>query len=289
MSFGATLAPRRSPDAQIRRFMISAAREGAPTHHEERALLTVMLLLAVFAGDVLVHLVALPRARAAVTVAAALCAAGIAGVLFRSRPDAESASVDRGGEVAVGEAAAGMVTPGNRLLVEVVDYGYLAIVAGFGRPEDAVVDRDIDPRHVQTTSSFDDAATLKTRLGAADARAFVARRSAIASALGDEREARGGVWGVFVRKTDAIERPPLKKAWGAPGSRRAQHRLESPALPEDSRDMDARPWWIWRRAIQTKKPSSTRRSPVSSEEQGDDPSSDRKSRPSSENVPTTSA
>jgi hypothetical protein len=168
---------------------VSAARDGAPTHHAERALLPLLLVLAVVVGAAIVAgLGATSRASRLKSAGLVLAAMAVATVVGRAHPSDEAASVDRSDEVAIGEAAARMVAPGERVLIEVVDYGYLAVLAGFGRSEDIVVDRDIDPRRAVRASSFASPEALGVRVAEARASVVVGKRAAPG---GVEVEVRG--------------------------------------------------------------------------------------------------
>jgi len=71
--------------------------------------------------------------------------------------------------------------PGQKVLAEVTDYGYLAILAGSGRPEDFIPDRSLDPRTTLARSSFESVALLDARVDEIGARAVVGRRSMLGS------------------------------------------------------------------------------------------------------------
>jgi hypothetical protein len=182
---------------QIAALSLAMLKDGAPTHHPERAVLSAMLLAAVVGGALAVHvlgaLASLRRALAAFALASAVLGAGVAGHA-RTR---EQAFVDRHDEEAIGREGAARVPAGERVLVEAVDYGYLAVQAAFGRPEDAIVDRTLDPRKPPVPSSFADAATLFEKLSAARAPWAAARvAEPVRAAMGPAIVARGG-WGMF--------------------------------------------------------------------------------------------
>jgi hypothetical protein len=83
------------------------------------------------------------------------------------------------------------------VVVEVADYGFLAVEAALGRPEDVVQDRSVDPREAKEPSSFDDAASLRRRLSRAGARWAAARvADPVCTALGAPVATRGA-WGLF--------------------------------------------------------------------------------------------
>ena len=59
-------------------------------------------------------------------------------------------------------------------MLEIRDYGYFAVLAGSGRPESFVLDREIDPRLGAERSSFDSAEHVRTRAHALGLRFVVA-------------------------------------------------------------------------------------------------------------------
>jgi hypothetical protein len=155
---------------------LAMVKDGAPTHHPERALLVVMLLLVAIA-------VALPVRPAHV---AAFIAAGAVGALGVHRATDHEAFVDRGAEERAGKIAQEVSKPGERVLLEITDYGYFASMAALGRPEDVERDRSIDPRDAKTASSFDETGTLAARATRCDARWLIARDSVTVRALATE-------------------------------------------------------------------------------------------------------
>jgi hypothetical protein len=180
--------------------LLSAAmvRDGAPTHHPERALLSAMLLLAIAAGDFGSH-VALLAPRRARPVLALLVAAWLVPAKLHFYPwlRLEDFS-NREAEVAIGRAARALVPPGERVLLEVTDYGYFAVMAAFARPEAIELDRSVDPRGGPSTSSFEDLARLRARAASSGARHFIARsaKGAPIRELAREEAAAGG-WALF--------------------------------------------------------------------------------------------
>ncbi len=186
--------------AQIGALSVAMLKDGAPTHHPERAVLAALLLVAVAGGALAMH--ALDDARRGGGAALAGRGLAIAGAVALAacggrRGEAGEGFAERGDEEAIGRAAAALTRPGEPVLVEVVDYGYLAVRAALGRPEDAVPDRSVDPREAKVPSSFDDAAALRQRLAVAGARWAVARvADPVRAAMGAPVATRGA-WGVF--------------------------------------------------------------------------------------------
>jgi hypothetical protein len=171
-----------------------SVRDAAPTHHPERALLPAMLLAALLLGDLVARAAAQADARR--RLVRALAVALVAGGLVRARFLGWGAFAPREDEVAMGVAARA-AAPCARVLVEVTDYGYWAVVAAIGRPEGAIVDREIDPRAPREGSSFDDAGRLRARLAGVGAGCFVARRSAVTDVVGGEPLGASGAMGLW--------------------------------------------------------------------------------------------
>jgi len=153
-------------------------RDGAPTHHPERALLGPATIVIFAAGDSVPALFADLSTRLKI-VSATITACALFGWiglrLHRTLGWYESAPRPR--EVAAGRALSAL-PPGTRVLVDTrdfpggsIDYGYYAVLASFGRPIDAVIDRDQDPRRPRGRSAFEDGERLRERLREAGARA----------------------------------------------------------------------------------------------------------------------
>jgi 4-amino-4-deoxy-L-arabinose transferase-like glycosyltransferase len=189
--------------AQIAALSLAMIKDGAPTHHPERAVLAALLLVAVCAGALAARALAPPPLPAAGRgrgwalrggVLAAVVA--LAALVVRPRSARETFAA-RGDEEAAGHAAAALSRPGEPVLVEVADYGFLAVAAALGRPEDTVPDRSVDPRDPKVPSSFDDPATISQRAARSAARWVVARVAPPAlTALGEPATVRGA-WAVF--------------------------------------------------------------------------------------------
>jgi hypothetical protein len=174
------LAPYARPaailGAQIAALSLAMIKDGAPTHHPERAVLAALLLLAVCAG-------ALAARVGAWWLSLPVFAAALASALVRPLVPRERFA-DREAQAAIGRAAASLARPGEKVLLEVEDYGYLAIIAGFGRPEDALPERSIDPRLPPAPDRFADPRALPALLATTEARWAVARRREDQVALG---------------------------------------------------------------------------------------------------------
>lgn len=158
----ACAAPLALAAVQIVALSGALVKDGAPTHHPERAVLFPALALVVFlAGfepDVKRRL---PRralgVAAAVLVVRAAVMPAVARLVGPTRPTLfahlvrqvtpAEAFIDRRPEVAIGVLTAETLAPGTKVYIEdVEDYGYFAILAGSGRPEDFVLSGDPDPR-----------------------------------------------------------------------------------------------------------------------------------------------
>jgi hypothetical protein len=181
--------------AQIAALSLAMIKDGAPTHHPERAVLSALLLVALCGGAL-----AWRAARAGLWKIAPLAgAAALAAIAVRPSVQREAFAA-RGDEVAAGNAAAALAKPGEPVLVEVADYGYLAVTAALGRPEDAVRDRSVDPRDPKVASSFAEAGALAQRVATSGARWVVGRDAAPARAVLGEPVATRGAWAVFRAK-----------------------------------------------------------------------------------------
>jgi hypothetical protein len=180
-------------------------RDGAPTHHPERATLTALLLCALIAGQLGAHAAAgLGRRPAASLLGAWLPPlALVAALAVVRRPPAEAAFAQRADEVALGAGLGRLVPAGEPVLVEAVDYGHFALAAASGRPEDLVIDRDLDPRLGSAPpDSFADADALARRSEGARARWLAGRAAAGAAvvAVGGSPAFVAGGW-VLWRRT----------------------------------------------------------------------------------------
>jgi 4-amino-4-deoxy-L-arabinose transferase-like glycosyltransferase len=201
----ARLAPYARPAAiaaaQIAALSLAMMRDGAPTHHPERAVLSALLLAALAAGALAVHLL---RERGWWRALALGGAVALAAALARPRAPREDFT-PRGDEVAIGKAAAAEARPGEPILVEAADYGWLAVTAAFGRPEDVVPDRSVDPRDPRAASSFGDKAALRARIAASGARLVLAHRETAAAkkTLGAPVAIRGS-WAMWRAPGEAI-------------------------------------------------------------------------------------
>jgi hypothetical protein len=194
----AALRPYARPAAlalfQLAALSAAMIKDGAPTHHPERALLVLLLLEALVLG----HLAALllPRAAPGQRKAALLGLAAVLGAGLLIRRAHTEGFLPRHDEVALGRALRERARPGERVLVDVVDYGHFALTAALGRPEDVELDRDIDPRKPPVPSSFTDPEALARRLRETGARWVTGRTSSATATLGEPLIVVGpfGLW-----------------------------------------------------------------------------------------------
>lgn len=171
-------------------------RDGAPTHHGERALLTAWLGLAALGGDALGEAWAHARGpgRAALIALPGLAMAPMLAVV-RPWYAARDAFIDRSAEVDLGRVARARAGPGERLLVDSKDFGFYATMAGFGAPSRSAPLDDRDPRRPRKPDAFADAEALAARLAAEPAAWLVVETEHLALAVrhGTVEAARPGL------------------------------------------------------------------------------------------------
>lgn len=123
------LVPLLAAAAQIAFLAIGNARDGAPAHHPERALVGVLVLLALFSVDAVATLA--PRVRLAMTGVTALL------WLFTARhfagPPGASPSEDRRAQLERGEDLRARAVP--HLTITPCAYEHFALIAAYGAPE----------------------------------------------------------------------------------------------------------------------------------------------------------
>ncbi len=121
-------------------------RDGAPTHHPERPLLMIWLLLCLVGGALLPTLWQRPKRWIGI-----LSACLALGLWVRAWWSSRDGFVDRRDEIAFGRMLRTHLPRSSRLLISVGDYGYFAVIAGFETPSRAEGIADIDPRQQQAT------------------------------------------------------------------------------------------------------------------------------------------
>lgn len=165
-------------------------RDGAPTHHAERALLFIWLWLALLSADAFDG--SFDRARGALR-AACIAVPGlvVAPMIAIVRPwyAARDGFIDREAELAIGRSAAEAAGARERLAVATRDFGFYAVLAGFASPGRAVPIDDRDPRRRDRVDHLASTATLEARLRALDATWLVleAEHRRLAETLGPVR------------------------------------------------------------------------------------------------------
>ena len=141
---------------------------GAPTHHPERALLLVWLLATLAVVDLATAV--RPRAWLAVPVVLLF--------LLDYRNTLEDRGVRREMEERAGQQLRALVPLGERVFTATNDYGYFAIMAAFGRPQDVVVDSQ-DPRVKSSSTLLRDPWNAVVRMRAENAFWLVAPSSLV--------------------------------------------------------------------------------------------------------------
>ena len=165
--------------------VIGDLRDGAPTHHAERAVLAIWLGGAVLIGDLGVRIWSVLGARGRRVLGGLLVGSVALGALM-VRPwfARRDSFIDREPEIEVGQKARALIPPsGPRLLVDTPDYGFYAVIAGFGRPSQAVPLDDRDPRHARAPDAFASLAALRARARAEHAGYLVATAAHLPEAL----------------------------------------------------------------------------------------------------------
>ena len=152
-------------------------RDGAPTHHVGRTLLPIWLFVCLVIAKPLVRIGTSPvasRGTAAALVLGAFCL----GIVL-PRPDTlrVDAFCPRNEETEAGRRAAASVPREQRLAIQTSDYGYFAVQAAFGRPDDTLVFDRLDPRVPSASDVFASPETLRQGLATARAQWFVAPTS----------------------------------------------------------------------------------------------------------------
>ncbi len=139
--------------AMLGTLVLSALRSGAPTHHAERALLSIWLLAALTTARVLDR-VSLNHAkfRAALLIGI-LAGFGLRlGGAFERQPFA-----DRSAEERLGSSLAKLTSPGDAIGLGLSDYGYFAVMAAAEHPERFTIFDTHDPREADSAEGADSA------------------------------------------------------------------------------------------------------------------------------------
>lgn len=191
--------------------ILGQLRDGAPTHHAERALLGPWLLLALAIGEVVARAFAsfAPRPR---LLAIALFGCASAALAFHATRLREQGFADRSAEIDIGErarraveASSQRVRPDAPLLINTSDFGYFAVMAAFGRPEATRALGHADPRMREPPERLDSRERLQRALARHHA-AFIVlplEHAAAARAIATER-AQNSRFALFERSGPAF-------------------------------------------------------------------------------------
>lgn len=194
---------------------------GAPTHHDERPLLSVFWGLSIVVAGLLFdgerlfrggsEMVAPlseqapwnARRRWLVLLSSLAALSALARLVVSHEP-----LFDRRRELAIGTEARRALGERDRLLVDTADFGYFAVIAALGAPERADAFDRRDPRDAPAPDAFSSTEGLKSRLTAAGATWFIAERQneGVASRVGTPA-ARNDAFVLF-RVTNGT--PPLR-------------------------------------------------------------------------------
>jgi hypothetical protein len=188
--------------------VVGELRDGAPTHHSERAVLCVWLWLALFAGDALCSCWSATQLRGrSLLVCSVLGTVAVAALVIRPRWGQREGFVDRRDEVRMGQHARRLLPAGDKLAIHTEDYGYFAVMAGFGGSRNAQALIAHDPRRVAQADPLADAATLRDHLQHRGLGWVVltGRAVALAPALGAIRDT---TWDFLLVQVLAMSTPP---------------------------------------------------------------------------------
>jgi hypothetical protein len=155
--------------------VIGDLRDGSPTHHGERVLLSLWLGCAVMVAELLMRLLESMKAQFTQRVVL-LFGLGlfIAITVFTLRPAVSKVEpfVDRSLEVALGQFLRKRIAEHEPIAVYTEDYGYFAVDAALGRPGRLVPLNKHDPRHPEMDPLAHEG-FLEERLTAQGVRTFV--------------------------------------------------------------------------------------------------------------------
>jgi hypothetical protein len=155
--------------------VIGDLRDGSPTHHGERVLLSLWLGCAVIVAELLTRLLGSMKARFVERIGL-LFGLGLLGAItaFFLRPAITKVEpfVDRSREIALGQFLQKLVPAHEPIAVLTEDYGYFAVDAALGRPGRLLTLNKHDPRHPEM-DPLTHGGVLEERLTALGARTFV--------------------------------------------------------------------------------------------------------------------
>lgn len=172
--------------------VVGEARGSAPTHHAERALVSVWLLGAVFCGDAVGRVVQKVAVRQRWGLGLVVAGTVGLGVGIRYGLAERGPFVDRTNEVAIGRSARALA-PTGRILIDTPDYGFFAVMAAIGASERTEPLDDHDPRRRRREDPFTSPEALGQVMKARRGAWLVtqADKSAVAAQIGTERVRAG--------------------------------------------------------------------------------------------------
>lgn len=164
---GLLVVGRRAPFARYGRgavallgllgfLVMGELRDGAPTHHAERALFAIWLFAALFAADALIELASVPAHRLRLAAVSSVLV-GLAAFIVRPWYARRDSFIDRTTEIELGRAAKQTAKAHERLAIDHPDFGFYALISGFGAPERAFAIDDHDPRAPRVDASSPEA------------------------------------------------------------------------------------------------------------------------------------
>lgn len=172
---------------------VSSVKGGAPTHHAERALLVIHITLAVLVGAWIVRTMRAKNLGSPLVLTALVIAVLPALYIVRSWLLYKEAFANRRDEIRIGEEVARAVPESDRILVEVIDYGFFAVQAGAARPWSFELSSPIKPGQRPAKLSLD---ALASRARDEQARYLVATSGPPTADL--EKIACHGWWCLYI-------------------------------------------------------------------------------------------
>ncbi len=167
--------------------VVGDVRDGAPTHHPERAVLVVWLGMAVLAGTLTVNLIENSDRRRRLRIIATVIATTFIGALgLRPWLAKRDGFIDRSDEIALGSVAAASCPPGV-IAVDTHDFAFYSIIVGVADPTRGRTIDDRDPRRQRAADPFRHSSALRRRLQDMGARCVIAERAhaAVAATTGE--------------------------------------------------------------------------------------------------------
>jgi hypothetical protein len=123
--------------------------------------LSIWLWLALLFADLVTSMSAALPGRARQLAAGALVVAiGLGALVLRPWYARRDSFIDRSNELEIGRKAASLAGGAGALLIDTPDFGFYAVIAGFGAPERAEPFDDRDPRRTVRRDPFESEASL---------------------------------------------------------------------------------------------------------------------------------